>query len=294
QTQAETPPPEPPMVGSADRIWAKLEIKPKPGPRDADGKAQTMAQGGSTKESAARRPPDPKPPADNGESEELGQRPVMAVEKARTVEGDTSLPRTTSAGRGLNGSNAEIRKVWMWGSVSLHQDPEQGKSKGQDASGEALYLDNRGKGKIITEIYQREPNEKTYLPGPLPPALVENEDLKITAAGKLRMDQATDQAEVEGPGTLTQVSAKPLTAPANGVQTSGGPATAGVSSSGDGKSYFGTEGGAELAQNSPDASVGQGAPKGLATASKTRTRAGRPVSGQATTTVAFSEPMELL
>ena len=71
----------------------------------------------------------------------------------------------------------------MWGNVALHQDPAEGKTKGQDASGEALYLDNRGTNKAITYIYQRDPNEKTYLPGPLPPARVENQEIKITAAG---------------------------------------------------------------------------------------------------------------
>ena len=46
--------------------------------------------------------------------------------------------------------------------------------KGTDASGEALYLDNRGTNKAITYVYQRDPTEKTFLPGPLPPARVEN------------------------------------------------------------------------------------------------------------------------
>ena len=54
---------------------------------------------------------------------------------------------------------------------------EQGNkdSNGQDkeASGEALYLDNRGTNKAIAYVYQRDPIEKIYLPGPLPPARVE-------------------------------------------------------------------------------------------------------------------------
>ena len=40
--------------------------------------------------------------------------------------------------------------------------------------------------KAISYIYQRDPTEKTYLPGPLPPARVENNDIKIAAAGRSR------------------------------------------------------------------------------------------------------------
>ena len=82
------------------------------------------------------------------------------------------------------------------------------RKKGQDASGEAIYLDNQGTNKAITYIYQRDPNEKTYLPGPLPPARVENKDITIAAAGIIQMNQATDQAWVYGPGTLTQLAAR--------------------------------------------------------------------------------------
>ncbi len=63
-------------------------------------------------------------------------------------------PATALAAPGALGSNSEVRKVWMFGSVSLHQDPAEGKIKGNDASGDALYLDNRGEGKALTYIYQ--------------------------------------------------------------------------------------------------------------------------------------------
>ena len=54
----------------------------------------------------------------------------------------------------------------------LAPGPAEGKTKGEEASGEALYLDNRGKDKAITFIYQREPNATTYFPVPsLPPEL---------------------------------------------------------------------------------------------------------------------------
>src|SRR5262249_40415067 len=112
---------------------------------------------------------------------------------------------------------AEIREAWLWGSVSLHQSPAKGKTAGQDASGEALYLDNRGgKGKTISWIYQRDPNEVTYLPGPLPPARATSDDKIITGAGVIAMNQGTDQAWVEGPGTVTQFT-KRSASPSNNV-----------------------------------------------------------------------------
>ena len=82
--------------------------------------------------------------------------------------------------------------------------PSKEETKGEEASGEAVYLDNRGTNNALTYIYQRDPTERTYLPGPLPPAHVENAEINITAAGTIGMDQGADLAWVEGPGTLTQ------------------------------------------------------------------------------------------
>ena len=109
----------------------------------------------------------------------------------------------------------------MFGNVALHQDPKKDKqkndsrdgseNKGTDASGEALYLDNRGTNLAIAFVYQRDPIEKRYLPGPLPPACVESQDndpMKITDAGTIKLNQETDQAWVSGPGTLTQLTAR--------------------------------------------------------------------------------------
>jgi hypothetical protein len=169
QDKAEKPVDEPPMIGSCDRMWARVVLKPK---SEVDNVSST--QTGRTK---------------------------TATTKPRAGETD-----------------AEIRKVWMWGNVALHQEPKEDDdkvqdasgNKGTDASGEALYLDNRGTNKAITYVYQRDPTQKAYLQGPLPPARVasiEKNDIKeITAAGSIKMNQETDQAWVFGPGTLTQLA----------------------------------------------------------------------------------------
>ena len=105
-------------------------------------------------------------------------------------------------------SNAEVREVWMWGNVAVRQEPAAGKAKGQEATGEAIYLDNRGKDKLHSRVYQRDPSEKTPRPGPLPRARVENDDNKIAVAGFLTMNQETDQASANGPGTMTQLATR--------------------------------------------------------------------------------------
>ena len=167
-------PDEPPMVGSAERMWVKIEMKPKP----------------------------PAPPATGNQAEQ-------------TKTASTSKSKAGSQDGDLGDKTSEIREAWLWGSVALHQDPAKGKTNGQEASGEALYLDNQGEGKAITWIYQREPNETTYLPGPLPPARAANDDKIITGAGFIAMNQGTDQAWVEGPGTLTQFTTRSASSPAN-------------------------------------------------------------------------------
>jgi hypothetical protein len=165
---------EPPTTASAERIWARVMLKPKP-------------EQAATPEQSASKPP-------------------SAISHDGTVT-SSSKRKTSSKVPGASSTDAELRMAWLWGNASLHQDPEEGQVKGQDAGGEAMYLDNRGPGKAIIFVFQRDPTETTYLPGPLPPAAVdkEGENIKITVAGVLKMNQETDQAWAEGPGTLTQL-----------------------------------------------------------------------------------------
>ena len=129
------------MVGSAERMWVKIEMTPK-------SPEQTTAD----------------------------------KENAQTKTASTKTSKPSSSDGDFGDKQSEIREAWLWGSVAVHQDPAEGKTKGQDASGEALYLDNRGKGKAITFVFQRELNEKRPLPGPLPPAMVENDEKTIIAS----------------------------------------------------------------------------------------------------------------
>ncbi|HKI16359.1 MAG TPA: hypothetical protein VKA15_00685, partial [Isosphaeraceae bacterium] len=204
QKPEETQPADPPMTGSAERIWAKIVQAP----------GSSLGSGSSRRTTATAPAPE---------------------------------------------SNAEVREVWMRGNVALHQDPAAGKTKGQEASGEALYLDNRGKGKALTIVYQRDPSEKTPRPGPLPRARVENDVNKITVAGFLTMNQENDQAWANGPGTMTQLAARGF-----------------------------------LTDKSPDAADDAQTPRDGAAKSKPKpkTRAGLPLSEKEPMTITFTERME--
>ncbi len=164
------------MVGSADRIWARVALLPeKPKPKDTAAASQPQEDSASVA-LAAQNP--------------AGVTPAVK-------------PQPSKPG-GL-GSRSEIRKVWLFGSVAVHQDPAPGKSQADEAYGEAMYLENPGPGRAITHIYHRDPTEEPPRPGPLPLAWVVNEDRSIKGE-LIRVDQAADRVYVDGPGTSTQLA----------------------------------------------------------------------------------------
>lgn len=167
---AAEPPPRP-VVGSAERIWAKVATLP-----DAPGPVAT-------------------PPAELAKTS-----PQPAIASSAT----TTPPRSSAGGLG---SRSEVRKVWMFGDVALHQDPEPGRTQGDEVYGEAVYLENPGPNKAITHVYQRDPTEDPPRPGPLPLAWVLTDERSIKGE-VIRINQATDQAWVDGPGTSTQLTAR--------------------------------------------------------------------------------------
>ena len=59
-------------------------------------------------------------------------------------------------GPGAPESTYEVREVRLFGGVSFHQDPAPGKTKGEDATGEALVLLNDGPGQAIFHLYHRD------------------------------------------------------------------------------------------------------------------------------------------
>ena len=104
-----------------------------------------------------------------GSAERIWAKIVQAPGSSLGGGSSNRTTKTTSTS-GSPGSNAEVREVWMRGNVALHQDPAAGKTKGQDASGEAVYLDNRGKDKATHSRLSTRPERKDTTAWPHPAA----------------------------------------------------------------------------------------------------------------------------
>lgn len=127
----------------------------------------------------------------------------------KSKPGATVTSRTPAApGSADPDANYEIRDVRMFGTVSLHQDPSPGKTKGQDAFGETLILHTEGPGKAVFNLYHHDPRvAKTASPAAAarPPAKVVTEDMTIEGE-RIGVNQVTDQAWAYGPGKLVQLT----------------------------------------------------------------------------------------
>jgi hypothetical protein len=133
--------------------------------------------------------------------------------------GKASKPRAAAASRNSAtgaasdpNANYEIRDVRMFGTVSLHQDPSPGKTKGQDAFGEALILHTDGPGKAVFNLYHQDPRVVKPVSATVaarPPARVITEDMTIDGE-KIGLNQVTDQAWAYGPGKLVQMTGRAM------------------------------------------------------------------------------------
>ena len=161
------------MVGSAERMWVKIEMKPK---------SRRTNHRGATAPKVLRPPPPPS----------LSLARQMAILATR-------LPKSARPG---------YRVPWPSTRIQPREKPKERTLRAKRSTSIIV-----GEGKAITFIYQREPDESTYLPGPLPAARLQNENKSITAAGIIAMDQGTDQVWVEGPGTLTEFTKRAVSLP---------------------------------------------------------------------------------
>jgi hypothetical protein len=255
------------------------------------------------------------------EIEMMPKSPAQTADRKETAQTKTTSTigsKPSSSDDLFGDQQSEIRKARLWGSVAIHQDPAEGKTKGQDAFGEAIYLDNPAKNKSLTYVYQRNPLEAKPSPGPLPPARVENDEKTITAtggAGVIVMNQGTDQAWVEGPGVLTQLATRTTASPAAPPAPTVGPKTTSTLPSRATTSR--TLDDEPLAtsllvqtdvpqanargQSKPASPIGEPSSSQMdpqdtspdqPVDSKPKTRAGRPLSEKVLSTIHFSEGME--
>jgi len=170
-----------------------------------------------------------KPVEQENQAKEQPAEPAMVV-LANRVEADILIdPKTESRSGKQNSttrtsrvssastpgdpdSNYEVRDLRLFEKVSLHQDPSPGKTKGQDAFGEALILRNEGPGRAVFNLYHQDPRPAKSAP-PLavsrPLAKVITEDMTIEGE-VIGVNQITDQAWAYGPGKMVQLTDRSL------------------------------------------------------------------------------------
>jgi hypothetical protein len=278
-------PAEPTMTGVADRIFAKVAI-----PR---GKGLDADKGKRRKE---------KTTSDAGAGSRLAATETM----------DSGPAPTPAAAPDPKESEAEVREAWLRGNVALHQDakpdPEkkgQAKPQGDDIYGEAVYLDNKGEGKLSARVYHRDPTDPTPLPGPIRWARVSTDDM-IIYGEILWMDQEHDKVWAYGPGTLSQWTDRALlTDKAPETQAAaaavGGPAVTRTTAppaaaSGGRRATAARTNGAPPSQGDRVAATreatGTGAPSAPGEPPKPRTRAGRPIGDKDLLFITWTKAME--
>lgn len=123
---------------------------------------------------------------------------------------------------------SEVQEARLRGTVAFHQDPAPGKTRGTNVRGEAIDLLNLGDGKMYFKIFRVDPLKylsldemKKLQPNQLlarlealvsqsvPLARVETDDFTVEGP-IIGLDQKTDEAWVDGHGTLVQFAPRGL------------------------------------------------------------------------------------
>jgi hypothetical protein len=193
-----------------------------PGPVEPGAGPTAAAPAGGPDAQAENKPPEQSKPAEPNmiavaDSVEATIVVVSSPEDSRNKSKPTGKAgtRTLSSAANPGGdpdSTYEVRDARLFGRVRLHQDPSPGKTKGQDASGEALILHNEGPGKAIFNLFHRDPRVKLAAgasPPRMPLAEVITDDQTIKGE-RIGVNQNTDEAWVYGPGQLIQLTDRNL------------------------------------------------------------------------------------
>ncbi|MBV8486655.1 MAG: hypothetical protein JO161_00115 [Planctomycetaceae bacterium] len=141
------------------------------------------------------------------------RKPRGTAGKSPRTLPSSATSRSAGSASGESDDGYQVRDLRLFGTVSMHQDPEPGKTKGQDAYGETLVLRNDGPGQAIFNLYDRDPRrgvKPAAAPMPLRPhAKVMTEDMTIEGE-TIGVNQKTDEAWTYGPGKLVQMTDRSL------------------------------------------------------------------------------------
>jgi len=207
---------------------APVAAAPAPVPISAPAPGDKVATPADPKEAPPARPVEPESRANADRVwARVFLRPVPAGQAApagaRTAAAAPATPGLLGGGPG-GARKAEIDEVRLRGTVVIHQDPGAGKARGTEIAGEAVDLFNQGGKGSKFIVYSADPKpDATPRPraestDPIaaadddlfrPLAMVDSDDMVIRGR-RIGLDQSTDQAWVEGNGSLTQLAARGL------------------------------------------------------------------------------------
>ncbi len=137
-------------------------------------------------------------------------------------------------------TESEIREARLRGSVFFHQDPDPGKQRGTNVTGEAIDVTNQGENKMYFKVFHVDPRKVLPLDQTvkilerelvariqsygklLPLARVETDEFTVEGP-IIGLNQLTDEFWVEGRGVLTQLAPRGLLSD-KGLDTAADPA----------------------------------------------------------------------
>jgi hypothetical protein len=153
----------------------------------------------------------------------IALRPKEGSPGAASAGGEAD-PRDPNA---AGDARSEVREARLRGAVFFHEDPAPGKQRGTNVAGEAIDVTNLGDNKMYFKVYNVDPDKAAPLdqrtrisPSELmarievlsksfPLARVETDDFTVEGP-KIGLNQLTDEAWVDGRGTLTQLAPRGL------------------------------------------------------------------------------------
>jgi hypothetical protein len=145
------------------------------------------------------------------------------AKKRATVDADTvyaEIEQQPAKGRpagntsftGQGTTTSVVKDVHLRGGVVFHQDPDEGKESGVDATGEAMFLQNLGNNRWKVLLADQDPAAPPSPAGEERPrllAMATTEGHQITGPF-IGLDQAADTSWVNGPGTVTLMTERSL------------------------------------------------------------------------------------
>ena len=205
------------VLTARDRLDAEFETEaPAPAAKPLTAPVASTSTPPTEPKPAAEAPAKPVELASNAIADRVYAKVRLKPADPSAPVSPTAAPSLIGGAGASEGRQSEIDTVYLRGNVAIHQDPAAGKTKGTDISGQAIDMINQGDGNTRFTVFNHVPKPRGKNDPPTPPvdlraplAKVETEDMTIRGQ-VIGLDQRTDQAWVEGRGSLMQMASAGL------------------------------------------------------------------------------------